>query len=782
MPAGRAGAQVRYPVRVQRGVRLFGPGPRLGLGFVLGSVLGTVLGGALFSPAEAARTRTFRADSYEAFRRCEIEGVSLSSEGRVYPGPKVVRLADTGARTLWSLAQVGDQVAFSTGDQGQVFLRDPEGKDGEPKQLASLFDYELFALAGDGEGNLYAAGAPSGTVTRISRDGSTRTLFDMPEGAVYALLPGPGGTVFAATGERGRLYRIESDGNAKVLSESPDLSLRCLAWSADRKFIWAGTDGRGLVEQISPESGDTRVVYDASEEEIVAILPLPDGGLYFGANPGPQGAQAVGGSGGSGGAGGGGRDAAAAGAGPRDAVVVGSPDEPKPTVYRMTPNGSVQVLWQAPERMIHALALDADGEVLVATGDEAAIYRISPSGRETLLYRAEEEQVLALKVLGRSIFAGTGSPGRLYRLGPEPSEAGTITSRVLNARDQSKWGALQWDGVAEQGKITFETRSGFTDPPDASWTEWVSVRDAGDGAYVVSPPARYLQWRARLESRGMESGGSADPAGGPYLRRLQIAYAGGNDRPRLTSVRVSPDEPVFTNQDGNRGGLTQVLPGGIQIDYSLPPSGSSIVAVEEVPTWIRRIRSIVWEAQEPDGDDLEYKLEIRKLGESEFRTLAADVRDRGWSLDSATLPDGVYEIRVTASDAPSNAPGEQLTDERLTPPFHIDTVAPVFSDVQARRVSGADRDVIEIEGRATDESSPLRRVDVAVDGQEFRWLSATDGLMDSRSELFHGQVPVPVGKEANWVVVRAQDEAGNRGTHRAWLVVAGKLENPEPKR
>ena len=32
-------------------------------------------------------------------------------------------------------------------------------------------------------------------------------------------------------------------------------------------------------------------------------------------------------------------------------------------------------------------------------------------------------------------------------------------------------------------------------------------------------------------------------------------------------------------------------------------------------------------------------------------TLASDVRDRGWSLDSATLPDGVYEIRVTASAA-----------------------------------------------------------------------------------------------------------------------------------
>jgi hypothetical protein len=715
-------------------------------------VLWVILGMVFFSsPVGATRTRTFRSDSYEAFRTTDLKGIGISEQGLVFLGPAETRLSDPGVRTIWALVRTEHGLACATGDQGRVFVWTGQKEEAEPKPLASLFDYELFALAADTKGNLYAAGAPNGTVVRVASDGGTHTLFDVPEGVIFSLLAAPDGTVYAATGDRGRLYRIAPSGEGKVLSESADLSLRCLAWSSDGKTIVAGTDGRGLVEEIDPQLGSTRVIYDAAEEEIVAIVALPDGGLVFGANPGVAGgsAPAEGGEGGGhGGSSHSGRSTDATGSGT---------EPPKSVVYRMSAKGSVRVLWQCPEKMIHALALEADGSVLVATGDDAAVYRVSPLDRATLLWRAAEEQVLSIQVSNGIIYAGTGSPGRLYRLGAEASESGQITSKVLDGHDLARWGALQWDGAAGSGTIDFETRSGFTDPPDPSWSGWAPAQPNAQGLTVASPPARYLQWRARLDRNGADL---------PSFRRVQIAYGGVNDRPSISGLRVSPDEPLYTAGESGRGtSLTQLLPGGVQIDYSLPPSATGIVAVDEVPTWVRRIRSITWEVQDPDGDDLSFDLGIRKLGETKFLSLARDIRDHGWSFDAGTIPDGVYEVQLTASDAPSNPPGEELSDERLTPPFHVDTVAPLLQEVKARLIEGG---VIEITGVAVDESSPLRRVDASVDGQEFQWMSSADGLMDSPREAFSGHVPLGEGEDGSWVVIRALDAAGNRGAYRTW--------------
>ena len=41
--------------------------------------------------------------------------------------------------------------------------------------------------------------------------------------------------------------------------------------------------------------------------------------------------------------------------------------------------------------------------------------------------------------------------------------------------------------------------------------------------------------------------------------------------------------------------------------------------------------------------------------------------------------------------------------------------------------------MIEVSGVAVDESSPLRRIEVSIDGGDFRWLSPTDGLLDSEN-------------------------------------------------
>src|SRR4029077_19951182 len=68
-----------------------------------------------------------------------------------------------------------------------------------------------------------------------------------------------------------------------------------------------------------------------------------------------------------------------------------------------------------------------------------------------------------------------------------------------------------------------------------------------------------------------------------------------------------------------------------------------------------------WTAADPNGDSLFYTLEIRGVNEAEWKPLKDRVAEKYYSWDSTAFPDGEYRIRVTASDAPSNPPGEALT-------------------------------------------------------------------------------------------------------------------------
>lgn len=736
-----------------------------------GIVIGLLLSAAWFGTAGAVRTEFFRADSYDAFQRGRIEGVALKDDGTAMPAPEAVLLSDPSLRTIWALAPLGsDRLVLATGDEGQLVQVNLKEKEPESKVLATLFDTQTFALAADARGNLYAAGAPVGTVTRISPDGTARNLFNMPEGVVFCLLAAPDGSIYAGTGERGRLYKITPDGDGAVVAETGDLSLRCMAWLANGHILM-GTDGRGLVEEFDPGSGKMRVLYDAAEEEIVSVAPAADGGFYFAANPGAGGA-AGGGGGPAGPSGGGGRsdpptEEKGSGAVHEPAAppaVTAGPGGPGgsggPTLYRMHPDGSVEPLWSCPEHMIHAVAVDPDGNALVATGEKACLYRVAPNGNVTLLWRPDEEQLLSILPVGSTIYAGTGNPGRLYRIGPGTASEGMVTSKIMDAGDQARWGTLSWDGFSMRGGnepgISFETRSGFTDSPDPSWSDWTVAKSSDEGLLVDSPPARFLQWRVHFK---------ADGKGGPILRRVSIAYGVANAAPRIVAFHLTPGEPTYITSESARSQVTQVLPGGVQIDYSLPSVGPPVVPTEDVPTWIRRIRSIVWDAQDPDGDNLVSRIEIRSFGETDWHTLADEVHDRAWSFESGMLPDGVYEIRLTVSDSPSNPPGTELTDEIISPPFHVDTTPPVVQDVKAKRVDNA----IEITGTAVDSDSPIQHVDATVNGEDFHDLAPTDGLMDSPHEAFSGRIPLKPGDGGVWIVVRASDAAGNRGTYRAWL-------------
>ncbi|MBN1529107.1 MAG: hypothetical protein JW895_08600 [Thermoleophilaceae bacterium] len=108
---------------------------------------------------------------------------------------------------------------------------------------------------------------------------------------------------------------------------------------------------------------------------------------------------------------------------------------------------------------------------------------------------------------------GAGVRAEWLRLGGYPA-SGTFTSRVLDGgTGTATWQTLTAQSTVPSGtSLAFDTRSGPTPAPDGAWSAWQPL---GTGGSVASPPARYVQYRARMTSAGTLT---------PTLRRVELRF------------------------------------------------------------------------------------------------------------------------------------------------------------------------------------------------------------------------------------------------------------------
>jgi len=688
-----------------------------------------IVWGALPGPVGAAATREFRLGSLEAILEGTAEGVSVTAEGVLEPAPAATRVFFGSVTYVWALLPDGhDGVYAATGSDGKVFhVRANQ----TAEEAATTFEYELFALAGTPDGALYFGGAPNGTVTRRSADGRTQTLVDFPEGLIWDLLATPAEEVYASSGENGEVYRIGRDGQTELVAGIPDAHVVSLAWWQER--IVCGTDARGLLVAIDPASGEKEVLYDTTQEEVVAILPLGER-LLFAAN---------------------GEQASPSDAKERDAlslpvIEVKADGQPAAsTLYERDAGGLVRPVWLSSEKQILSLASAPDGRVLVGTGSEGVLYALDASWNATRLLDFEEADLLSLARAGQRVFVGTGTGGAVYFVDFDRSREGTYTSRACDARQTARWG-MPSRKMGGDGQLVFATRSGQTEEPDETWSPWQLLADGR----VVSPPARFLQWRATMS-------GSAQ--GGLRVEAVTVPYRGPNRAPEVAGIIVTPKAPDVTPSDGGGGSVRQELPGGVKVDYSFDSGEGSSARQSPRGLWTRSLRSAVWQAKDPDDDDLRYDLHLRFVGEETFYRVKKDLTEPAWTWESSAWPDGWYQLKVVARDDAANVAGEGREGSRLSAPFQIDNTPPRLLDV---RVAGQESDLV-LSGSAEDDASRIAGIEFSLDGEGWRPGLPADGILDGLQESF--AIPLPAradGGRPTVVGVRVWDEVGNPASAR----------------
>jgi hypothetical protein len=256
---------------------------------------------------------------------------------------------------------------------------------------------------------------------------------------------------------------------------------------------------------------------------------------------------------------------------------------------------------------------------------------------------------------------------------------------------------------------------------------------------------------------------------GPLVYEVVIPYLRPNRPPRITKVFVSPGSPQ-PGSEKRQGPVTQILPGGIQVDYTLQEgakrNSAGVVSVDEAP-WARVYRSVVWEVDDPDGDRLLYDIAFRPEGEATWTVLGKDVETNGYTWDSSAWPDGRYMVRVEAADSPDNPEAWTLRSSAESLPFEIDNTPPVLREIRAAVGTDDGKKSLRVSGRAEDSASRIARIEVSIDGKGWVPIASSDGILDSRIETFEGAVAIEGQEEPRFVAVRVRDEAGHGAVARA---------------
>jgi hypothetical protein len=379
----------------------------------------------------------------------------------------------------------------------------------------------------------------------------------------------------------------------------------------------------------------------------------------------------------------------------------------KGRLFRIDTDGRVEPLMENDEGHFTRVQLATDGTIWAGVGKDGRIVRVGPDRASATYIDVEERQVLDLDMLGSEPIFVTGDAGAIYRVAPGRPADATWTSKVLDARFVARFGELVLRGT---GTFGWQTRSGNTAEVDTTWSDFsASSSIAGP---IHSPAGRFLQIRVRWPAQGDST-----------LRAVSAYYLPQNQRAFVRDVTLDPERTKQRDE---------------------PPAPS--------PRY-----KLVWKVDNPDEDRLRYRLRYRNEAQTVWRDMTREtetVTALDYTWETAAVPDGFYVVEVAASDELVNPESLTTRATALSEPLLVDNHPPDIEDLRF--------DAGRITGRAVDSLGPIARLEVAIDGGEWRVLFPADGLLDTAREPF--EVDVSALRGDHIVSIRAYDAGGNSVT------------------
>lgn len=696
----------------------------------------------------AVTPRYWVVSSPDDFLAGEAEGIAISAQGRLSVAPAVHKVGTfTDPFVLSQTTDDSGRRYFGTGNSGRVYRL----VGNELKVFYTAPEPEIYAMAWS-NGALYVGTSPNGKVYRLDDAGKASVFFDPKQAFIWALQAMPDGSLAVGTGVEGKLFRVDRSGAGKLLFTAPESHIRSLAIGAEGRIL-AGGSGEGRIYEVSAD-GHGRGIFDSPLTEISSIVwdPKTSTGWAAGvANVLPSSAPAkssdqtkttaTASTDAK-------KDSTTASADAQPSVEVsvsfddqtssaGSGATPGAELYRITADGYVETMRKFDREVIYSLALGNNGALLIGTGPGGRIYELR--NRDiSLIATVPDKQVVTLQQVAGGFDVTTTNAGAIYHLDNAAPEKPEFRSAVKDAERFSRFGHYELKGQAlDKSRFLMAFRSGNTNTPDDTWSEWHEVTGASGEAGV--PPARYIQWRLRMQNPSPETA----------VDSVTLAYMNRNVAPVVDSVSVL--EPAAVMVSSSYPSSPQVLEATNPDEYGIFTSLDSPKASASDPgkkLYRKGYRTITWKARDENGDSLRYSVAFRARNGGEWLRLRDNVEESSINFDTSQLPDGMYEVRVTASDANDN-PTDPQTFSKEGTEFLVDNTPPRISTESAG-------DALRV--RVHDDLSAVGRVEYSVNATKWERLIPEDGIADSRDETYR------IPRAAGFVVIRAVDSYYNVAT------------------
>lgn len=692
--------------------------------------------------AEAVQTAVLTDEGYGEFFQGELSNVSLGSNGEMATAPALEEFVRLDEPAIWAVAVDPEgRFVVGTGNAGKVLRISREAEVTEVFNPDSILSR---ALAIDSRGDIYVGTSPNGAIYRLPSEGGKPVVHYDPEDVYIWDLAIHDGALWVTTGFPARLLRLPldaaDDAEAEEWFRARDDHLMTLHRHGGEWLV--GSSSRGILYGVSAQ-GEARAIYKANEKEIRGIGSAEDGSILVSSYSDAEGARetritpadelppmivtaSADNSGGSG----------------SSATRTRKQNSGQGQLIRIDREGVARSEWRSGEGGIFALTPITRALWLLGFSQDGKLYGFANRHDWELIHQmprgGEISEILESPAENGVFYVFTSNPGAIYRLGGKGDTEGRFVSRVLDAGQVSRWGRLE-STLSRDGELRVETRSGFTDEPDSTWTAWTAL----DEGIIASAPGRFFQYRlifpAGSQARFLRARVFHElPNAAPLIADVRMLNFGVEIRSTAGSTPLFDFAAVFQQNASDR--LAEV--GRDRLKLERRPEGS--------------LRTAVWRATDPNGDALVFDVMLRRADSSEWFVLARRLTDPVYVFNAAGMEPGHYQLKIVASDAESNAAERALTAETVSELVLVDAIPPVFRNVQSaeRRVS------FEADGGV----SRLVAAQVIVDGDEPVRVRPVDGLFDSPVERFEYELPASAA-DAPSVLIEVLDESGNQAAH-----------------
>lgn len=715
----------------------------------------------------------WKQSSMKEFSTGKFESAAATDADDIRLVPAMDKLAHLAENYVWQVIPDGNGGAFAgTGNNGLIYRINGIG-------ASSVFfktgELQVHSLARDSKGNIYAGTSPSGKIFQISPDGKGKVVFDAEQKYIVALAVDGNDNVYAATGDAGIIYKIPASGQAKEFAKLSKNSVLSLAVGKSGN-LYAGTGKGGVIVEITPD-GTVSPIYNASEDSITSLAMDGLGNLYAGNG------------------------------------------SSKGTIYRISSSGTVKPVF---DKAPHALSLVVDRENNVYAASDEQIFKIMPDETVAAIdTRNSGAQFVSLAITSDgTLLAGTANMGSVYR--STSSINGTYTSPVHDAGLMSKWGRISW--IAKNpgsSSVMLQTRSGNIAEPDGTWSAWSGAYINAPGQAIESPAGRYIQYKAILSGSDVTS---------PVIDQVSITYLTENRAPVVAISEPSAGTIVgktqtikWTALDPDKDSLSYDLyysadegktwhtltsavkqqaketsPAPAKPEAQQPkPKSSEILSIDlgallkssksadevmaKIKAELDKHPDITPEAKAkilakaPAAIAKVVKANAGQTSQSTAKPATSSPSETGstkqtsYSWDTTKVADGIYTIKIVASDRASNAVGF-LTNEKVVGPVIVSNKPPKVDVYKSQIKVNGDRSV-NFNGSAYHESAAIAGVQYKVDSGDWMATAATDGMFDSISEQFEVVTqPLDMGKHT--IEVKAIDAAGNSSSTKVVLDIS----------